>query len=239
MYSQGQKIYITRHAQRLDWVSQNWNQNGQQCNFNSPLSEIGKKQAKQLAHWLAQNCNISHIFSSPFSRTIVTAHEIAEQFDCKINIEFGVSEWEHRQIHTIDHLTDDYYLQYTHRKCPHYQSLVVPNQRIESTADIHHRARHLVKQLDTHFNGKGDIIFVCHAASHIALTRAFLNDVNLEMNVGTCAITILERVGDGWKMIKNGSLDHIDDEFKTPTVLSVWGFSQKEQSELERFSFET
>jgi len=74
------KIYILRHEDRT-----------QDCSFFSPLSEKGLENAITLIKKI-NNCNIDHIVSSPFIRTLQTVYPFSKESKKSINIEYGLSE---------------------------------------------------------------------------------------------------------------------------------------------------
>ncbi|MBF2004731.1 histidine phosphatase family protein [Chlorogloeopsis fritschii PCC 9212] len=86
-----QIIWIARHANRLDFVNPEWFLTAER-RYDPPLSEDGFLQAQQLANRLKRE-KISHIFASPFLRTVQTANAVAEVLDLPIKLETGLSEW--------------------------------------------------------------------------------------------------------------------------------------------------
>ena len=83
-----QIVWIARHANRLDFVNPEWFLTAERP-FDPPISEDGKVQAQQLARRLKGE-NISHIFASPFLRTVQTANYVAEALSLSINLESGL-----------------------------------------------------------------------------------------------------------------------------------------------------
>lgn len=90
-YRMSQIIWIARHANRLDFVNPDWFMTAER-RYDPPLSEDGFIQAKQLANRLKGE-KITHIFASPFLRTVQTANAVAEVLDLPIKLETGLSEW--------------------------------------------------------------------------------------------------------------------------------------------------
>ncbi len=86
-----QTIWIARHANRIDFVNPDWFFTAERP-FDPHLSEDGVVQAQELAQRLRAE-NITHIFASPFFRTVQTAHQVAEVLNLPIKIESGLSEW--------------------------------------------------------------------------------------------------------------------------------------------------
>jgi len=203
-----------------------------------PLSELGKLQAKQLGAWLSANARVRYVFSSPYNRTLNTAHLIAQPADCKIYVEHAVSEWLTHETDAISNFTDQYFLKWTDRKCTEYRSIFNPTIGVESIVSVHKRARQFVKYIETNFVDKGDIVVVGHAASHIALTRAFMKDERMDVNPGTCCLTKLVRHGNGWVVEKLCDYSHLEEALLVREVLNPWSIPRSIQSELNGFSFE-
>ena len=59
---------------------------------DAELSELGLKQARALGERLS-GTGISHVFCSPFLRTVQTAHAVADRIDAPLLIEDGFCEW--------------------------------------------------------------------------------------------------------------------------------------------------
>jgi broad specificity phosphatase PhoE len=86
-----QTVWVARHGIRLDFVNPDWLETAEHY-YNSPLSVDGFKQAQALGKYL-QGKGITHIFCSPFRRTIQTAQCVAEILDLPIKVESGLSEF--------------------------------------------------------------------------------------------------------------------------------------------------
>lgn len=84
-------VFVARHGERIDHVDRSWRQRAE--NPHDPfLTETGKRQARALAEKLSDS-GLTHIFSSPFYRTVQTANEVAEATGVKIKIEYGICEY--------------------------------------------------------------------------------------------------------------------------------------------------
>lgn len=72
------QIYLIRHAQSAANASQSHNTVTHR-NADIPITELGQKQAEQLATWLAEHVgNVKEIFVSPYVRTQQTAAPYAQ-----------------------------------------------------------------------------------------------------------------------------------------------------------------
>lgn len=87
------EVVIVRHGHRLNWVQEDWGVEWQKNRPNdSPLSDVGLQQARELAQYLTQR-PVSVIYASPYFRTLQTANEIALLSGVPIHVENGISEW--------------------------------------------------------------------------------------------------------------------------------------------------
>lgn len=187
-----QTVWIARHGNRLDFVNPEWF-NTAARRYDPPLSEDGFMQAAELGQRLKSE-NISHIFSSPFLRTIQTANEVAKILNIPIKLEAGLSEWhnpdwmsESPETHPQDFLTAEFPLIDWN-----YQSCVFP-QYPESKAEVCRRTAATVKQLLDQFSS--DILIVGHGASVFGVTKSFIPDVP-DFKVSLCSLTKVVRDQD-------------------------------------------
>jgi broad specificity phosphatase PhoE len=200
-----QIVWIARHGNRLDFVYPEWF-NTAERRYDPPLSEDGFIQAKQLGKRLEKE-NITHIFASPFLRTIQTANEIAEILNLPIKIETGLSEWHNPnwmsdkpKTHPQEFLAKEYpridwnYTSYVIPKYPESEEEV--NQR---TADT---ARQLVAQFSQH------ILLVGHGASVVGATRGLVGE-NLTIKASLCCLVKLISNGNKWEIELNGDISHL------------------------------
>lgn len=84
-------LHFVRHGMRVDFENPAWRETAANPN-DTPLSETGLRQAEDVAEALADR-DIAHIFSSPFLRTLETAHPLAERLSLPLLREPGFSEW--------------------------------------------------------------------------------------------------------------------------------------------------
>ena len=80
------KLYILSHEDRT-----------QDATFFSPLTKQGLENATKLIEDL-EKVEISHIYSSPYIRTLQTVHPYCKKHDLKIKLEYGLGEINHEDI---------------------------------------------------------------------------------------------------------------------------------------------
>ena len=200
-----QTVWIARHGNRLDFVNPEWF-NTAERRYDPPLSEDGCIQARELGTRLKQE-NISHIFSSPFLRTVQTANEVAEILDLPIELEAGLSEWhnpywmsEKPEIHPRELLEKKY-----PRIDWNYNSRLIPTYP-ESEEEVNQRTGEVARKLVAEFSD--DILLVGHGASVVGATVGLIGG-NPTINASLCCLVKVVRNGHAWEMELNGDTSHL------------------------------
>jgi broad specificity phosphatase PhoE len=200
-----QNLWITRHGNRYDFVYPDWFLTALR-RYDPPLSKDGIMQAKQLAKRLKSE-KIAYIFSSPFLRTIQTAHEVAEILDLSIQLEQGLGEWlnqdwmsETPELQTQEELTVTYPLINWD-----YNSLVIP-QYPESEITVINRVGETIQKLVTQYSD--NILIVGHSITVLGVTTALVRD-KVEMKPSLCSLTRLTNYRHQWKIKLNCDTSHL------------------------------
>ncbi|MDJ0743615.1 MAG: histidine phosphatase family protein [Xenococcaceae cyanobacterium MO_167.B27] len=199
-------VWIARHGNRFDFVYPEWF-NTAERRYDPPLSEDGLLQGYQLGKRL-QSENINHIFSSPFLRTIQTAHQIADILDLPIKLEAGLSEWfnpnwmsETPQTHPREILEDKY-----HRIDWNYCSYLHP-QYPETETEVNYRTGKTAKWLVDNF--PDNLLLVGHSASVMGATQILVpNTPIFKTPVGS----LVKLIGNqqGWQLELAGDTSHLE-----------------------------
>ena len=200
-----QTVWIARHGNRLDFVNPDWFNTAKRP-YDPPLSEDGFIQAQELGQRLKSE-KISHIFCSPFLRTIQTADCVAEMLDLPLKLEAGLSEWLNPEwMRTKPETLSRKVLQehfsrldlgYTSRVVPEYPETM--GQLGERTARI---ARTLVEEFTQ------DILLVGHGASVCGTTKGLVGG-NPYINASLCCLVKLVGQSKNWHMELNGDVSHL------------------------------
>ena len=205
-----QIVWVARHGNRLDFVNPEWFNTAQRP-YDPPLSDDGVVQAQQLGQRLKSE-NITHIFSSPFLRTVQTAAQVAQALDLPIKLEAGLSEWlnpewmkQKPEILSLQALAQKY-----PRIDRHYSSRVVP-QYPESNETVMGRTAQTVRQLVEEFSE--DILLVGHGASVLGTTVGLVKG-NPIVNASLCCLVKLVRHSEQWEMELNGDTSHLSQSEK-------------------------
>ena len=203
--SMKQTVWIARHGNRLDFVNPEWFNTAERP-YDPPLSEDGIIQARQLGKRLKSE-NIAHIFTSPFLRTIQTAHQVAEILDLEIKLEAGLAEWhnpewmsKHPAIHPPDYLEKEY-----PRIDWHYSSKFFP-QYPETKTKVMQRTGEIAKQLIAEFSE--DILLVGHGMSVSGTTWGLVTG-NPKINATLCCLVKVVCEENCWQLKLNGDTSHL------------------------------
>ena len=200
-----QTVWIARHGNRQDIVDRQWRKTAK-WQDDPGLSPDGIIQAGELAARL-KNENISHIFSSPFLRTIETAREVARVLDLKIKIEAGLSEW----------LRSDWFspkpvlipLEEKMKRFPEidpsYKSHVAPVYP-ENFEEVESRVEKTVNRIMQEYGG--NILLVGHGASVDAAAHALVGK-DVEIFSPLCCLIKVVQNDDGCVLELNGDVSHL------------------------------
>lgn len=85
-------VFLVRHGERVDEVEPGWARTAPNI-YDPPLTARGRAQAYCAGRFLSRRGTVRQIFSSPFSRTVQTAHEMARHLRLPVRVEWGVCEW--------------------------------------------------------------------------------------------------------------------------------------------------
>ena len=203
--SSPQTVWIARHGNRLDFVKPEWF-NTAKRRYDPPLSEDGFIQAQQLGKRLEKE-RISHIFASPFLRTIQTASEVAKILDLPIKLESGIGEWhnpdwmtEHPETHPRELLEKDY---------PHIDwnssSYLVPKYP-ETEVTMMKRMAQVADKLVSDYSQ--EILLVGHGASVIGLTQGLTKETPT-FKASLCCLVKLVKINDKWDIELGGDTSHL------------------------------
>ena len=200
-----QIVWIARHGNRLDFVNPEWF-NTAAKRYDPPLSEDGFVQAAELGQRLKSE-KISHIFASPFLRTIQTASEVAKVLNLPIKLEAGFGEWHNSEwmnkspeLQTQEFLAAEYpAIDWS------YQSLVHP-QYPETEDDVNRRTAATIKQLVSEYSE--DILVLGHGATVHGVTYGLVPDAEY-FKVSLCSLTKIVRDGNKWNLAYYADTSHL------------------------------
>lgn len=186
-------IYFARHGERIDFIDKTWIESAER-RLDPPLSSYGLHQAHELGVYIANlQPRITHIYASPFLRTIQTALQVVRQINknisstdeiTKIRLEPGYGEYNlndiqwteqslYRPSHELSEISQDseYFDQ-------DYDSVIKADYylqtKVETLQQLRDRLKRVVQHtLDAH-TFDCNILIITHAATLIESVRALL-----------------------------------------------------------------
>ena len=203
-----QIVWIARHANRLDFVYPDWFLTAKR-RYDPPLSDDGMIQAQQLAKRL-KGQKITHIFASPFLRTIQTANAIAEVLDLEIKLEIGLSEWLNPEWMTEEpeKLPISALVKLFPRIDPSYTSRIAA-QYPETHEKVRERSAQTARCLSTEFFPH-DILLVAHGASVLGAGMGLVGDIaKTEVKASLCSLVKVVRQDSEWLLELKGDTSHL------------------------------
>ena len=203
-----QIIWIARHANRLDFVNPDWFLTAER-RYDPPLSDDGMVQAQQLAKRLKGE-KITHIFASPFLRTVQTANAVAEMLNLQIKLETGLSEWlnpvwmteepERLSIPALAELFPRIDTSYTPRIAANYP---------ETREKVRDRSGQTARCLATEFFPE-DILLVAHGASVLGGAMGLVGEIaKTEVKASLCSLVKVVRQDPEWLLELTGDTSHL------------------------------
>jgi broad specificity phosphatase PhoE len=200
-----QNVWVARHGNRYDFVYPEWFLTALR-RYDPSLSDDGIVQAKQLAARLKSE-KITHIFSSPFLRSIQTANEVAEVLNLPIKLEQGLGEWlnpdwmsENPQLQPRDELTVTY-----PRIDWDYDSLIIPQYPESETVVINRVGETIFQLMNQHSE---HILIVGHSITVMgAIIRLLGGDVEIKPSL--CSLTKLTKINHQWQLELNCDISHL------------------------------
>ena len=202
-----QTVWIARHGNRIDFVNPDWFLTAEH-RYDPHLSEDGHIQAKQLANRLKGE-GISHIFASPFLRTVQTANHVAVALDLSIKLEWGICEWLNSEWMTEMPKTES-----VAALCSRFPRIDASYKggiaKYPETGEAClKRAGETAKRLAAQF--PEDMLLVGHGASVLGTAIGLADVAETEINASLCCLVKLVRQDVQWSIELNGDTSHLTD----------------------------
>lgn len=203
-----QTVWIARHGNRIDFVNPEWF-NSAQRPYDPHLSDDGLTQAKQLANRLVGE-NITHIFSSPFLRTVQTANEVAEVLDLPLKLDWGLCEWLNPDwMPAMPETLLQEIMAKTYRRIDLSYTAGTP-QYPETWEACLKRTGETAQRLAAHFPTE-NILLVGHGASVVGAATGLVGNIaETEVKASLCCLVKIVRQKQQWVMELKGDTSHLD-----------------------------
>lgn len=176
-----------------------------------PLSDKGRKQAGLVAEALSAVC-FDAVYSSDLARAAETARAMMRYHDCRLVLDRRL-----RELYggLLQGLTPAEVVAKYPEFAAAFRKDPVNARRLdgESFADLRERVRRVLEDIyewNAGRPGGSTVAIVGHGGViHVILEAAGVDAPLMEHVVGNCSITVLEREGDGWSLVKVGSVEHL------------------------------
>ena len=205
-----QTIWIARHGNRIDFVNPEWFDTAER-RYDPHLSDDGIVQARQLAKRLQRESRITHIFSSPFLRTVQTANEVAEVLDLSIKLDWGLCEWLNPEWMTA--MPETLSREILARKYPRIDlSYFSDNPAYPETwDDCLKRSSNACQRLASTYQ-KEEILLVGHGASVIGTATGLVGTVDAaQIKAALCCLVKIVRMDEKWALELKGDTSHLEE----------------------------
>lgn len=202
------KLWIVRHANRLDFVRPEWFQTATYP-YDPPLADNGWWQAEAIADRLG-SASINYILASPYLRAIQTAVPLAKRLNLPIYPEKGAMEWlPPNWTDGFPALTPPALLTQEYPSVDFgYRSKVVPTYP-ETEEVLHLRIATMLDAIITEFSGV--VVIVTHKEAAMAMVRYLVGDRVPWINPPSVG-AIYELSSDDrgiWQMSANADTSHL------------------------------
>ena len=202
------KIYLVRHGQTL------WNQAGRiQGHSDTPLDEVGRRQAQQAARWLAERVrNPIAVYSSDLRRAYHTAEAVARALNAPLYAEPALRErhwglWEGLTSEEVQRRFPEHHFTYL------YDPMIGTPPEAEPMPAFWERVNtfgHRLLEAHSH----GEIVVVGHGGSlRILLCEALAGDIQTyrRIRLDNASISIIERTPERLYVSLMNYTDHLQD----------------------------
>ena len=200
-------VWIARHGNRQDFVDPDWPKTAARP-YDPGLSPDGIVQAQKLAARLEAE-RIAAIFSSPFLRTVQTAHAIAELLRIPVYLEAGFSEWFNDEWFPAAPETapGEELRERFPRVDLSYESHVLPSYG-EGESEAMRRSAEAAHAIADRFDEP--VLFLGHGVSVAGISKGLDPDAEIH-ECGMCCLFRLDRNHEGWEMKLCADVSHLDE----------------------------
>jgi broad specificity phosphatase PhoE len=190
------RLLLTRHGES------HWQVLGDKAGSDSPLTDLGRRQADSLARWLAGHIPVDHIYASPLQRARETAQRVASRLDLPVHLNDGLKEAPFFVVPELPaYSTPASILEGEHPD---------PWQGTETYQAFRSQvAQALQEILDLH--SEGTILIVAHGGTLGTALRLLLGSDDFTVNVGNTTLHSLTWSGARWHIEYVDRWEHLVD----------------------------
>jgi broad specificity phosphatase PhoE len=190
------QLLLTRHGQSQ------WQVLGDEAGPDSPLTELGRRQADQLGCWLADRVPVNHIYSSPLRRACETAQLVAAHLNLP--------------VHVNDNLKEAPFL-----AAPKLPAFSMPLDVLDSKGGDHRQGTEDYRMFRSQIaqalrdilgqHNEGTILVVAHVVAIATVIRLLLGSHVFTVHVDNTTLHSLTWKGHRWSVEYIGRRDHLRD----------------------------
>jgi broad specificity phosphatase PhoE len=190
------RLLLTRHGESQ------WQILGDEAGLDSPLTELGQRQADRLGRWLDRHIEVDYIYASPLKRAQETAQLVSAHLDLP--------------VHLNEDLKEGWFF-----TAPELPSFLAPlhildrrwADRTQGTEDYRAFRSHVARALRDILSQHHDttILVVAHVGTIATAIRLLLGSDAFTVNVGNTALHSLTWDGDRWQVEYIDRRDHLRD----------------------------
>jgi probable phosphoglycerate mutase len=198
-----ERVLLVRHGQ-TDWnIEGRW-----QGALPVGLNDIGREQAKALAHYLASR-KIGSIYTSDLPRALDTATEIGNRQGINPQIDVRLQEFNLGifQGLTREEIKERYPIQYRDFEADYWDYNVTDG---ESRRELQARAYQAFEHIVAHASGP-EVVIVSHGGTiRMLLLKLFEGAAELNhFHVENTSLTTLVPEGEGWRLDELAVIPHL------------------------------
>lgn len=189
------RLLLTRHGQSQ------WQVLGDEAGPDSPLTDLGRRQADRLGRWLAGHAAVDHIYASPLKRAHETAQLVAAHLDLPVHLHEALQEaWF-----------------FTAPELPNFPAPL----DILNRADNHHQGAEDYRAFRSHVaqalrdilgqHQAGTLLVVAHVGTIATAIRLLVGSDAFTISVGNTTLHSLAWAGARWQVEYIERRDHLAD----------------------------
>lgn len=185
-------LFLARHGES-EWVVR-----GDEAGFNSPLTDMGRQQARLLGRWLAAKQEIDAIYASPLIRASETAEIVAAELNLPLTFdddlrEFEVPYWHEDEGDAAPYINGS-------SVAPAY----LPDSYLPFKARVQEATNRILEAYP-----KGTVLIVAHGGTVGTIVRCVLGVHNFGVQTDPTGLHSLRWTGSRWTIEFMNRLDHL------------------------------
>lgn len=192
----GLQLVLVRHGQSLS------NRDGPTAGDDSGLTELGWRQAKATADWLAAHYHVDRLVASPQRRARQTAQVIAQRCGSAVRIQPGLEETPSPYWQEFPPIPAD-------QPLAHWDFTWTPDAASAPTYVAFKRRIHSALEELLAIQNSGTLVIVTHSGTIATIVRGLIGGHNMSLVTENGAITQLSWQGGVWRLVFHNCQSHL------------------------------